>query len=149
MSRHGLLASLSSTSIWYSNSLLNLPSTPMRVRGRSTTGLDGVSGSSGKSRKSTCDLKRMPTVSRFPTFIAGRLSKVSFTCASAGAAAAHSRTAIEHTRVKTTRGGQLLIDRSRGEQTVDVAQPLEHSRRTQWLYRETLLMRIEELAPVR
>jgi hypothetical protein len=39
--------------------------------------------------------------------------------------------------VNTTRGGQLFIDRSRSEQTVDVAQPLEHSPRTQSLYRET------------
>src|SRR6187397_3650540 len=111
----------------------------MRVRCRSSSGLDGVSGSSGNSRKSTWDLKRMPAVSRFPTSMTGRLSKVSFTCPCAGGTAPHRAMAIADAHVNTTRVGQLFIDRA-PRAALDVAQPLEHRRRTQAAYREALLM---------
>jgi hypothetical protein len=72
----------------------------------------------------------------------GRLSKVSFTCASAGAAPADSKMAIANAHVNATRGGLLVIDRRSHKQTV-VAQPLEHRSRTQAPYRYNLLMSID------
>src|SRR4029078_885953 len=88
----------------------------MRVRCRSTSGLDGVSGSLGNLRTSNCDLKRMLAVRSFPLSMDGRLSNVSLTCASAGAAPSDSMTITADTHAVieafTSRGGELLIDRS-------------------------------------
>jgi hypothetical protein len=43
----------------------------------------------------------------------GRLSKVSFTCAGAGAAPTHNMMTVADAHMNPTRGGQLFIDRSR------------------------------------